>query len=223
MGAPLPSSSAAAAASGKAPKAPSNETTSSTPNTMTQRNPKKQSSLLLWVGLCCIVSGLFNILHAHWFHISSTHPHDTRVDKKRSIFRRRGGGAVHMAMNEFLKGKDALIQKQRERESHRQTKLMNQAASPAAAEPHPDVAHAQLQQHSMDKHSDSLNAWGDAQHPDTLATLACEAHGGPDAEAAQEMVYWHDIPSDTKYQSPFFMRDGIERFLTFEPGTCQRT
>lgn len=29
-----------------------------------------------------------------------------------------------------------------------------------------------------------------------LAGLSCGAYGGPEDEAAQEMVYWHDIPSD---------------------------
>ena len=32
--------------------------------------------------------------------------------------------------------------------------------------------------------------------PSRLAGLSCQAHGGPPDEFAQEMVYWHDIPTD---------------------------
>jgi hypothetical protein len=36
-----------------------------------------------------------------------------------------------------------------------------------------------------------------------IATLQChDAYGGPFDEYAQEMVYWHDIPSDANYISP---------------------
>jgi hypothetical protein len=36
-----------------------------------------------------------------------------------------------------------------------------------------------------------------------LATLQCQdSYGGPSDEYAQEMVYWHDIPSDAQYISP---------------------
>ena len=50
-----------------------------------------------------------------------------------------------------------------------------------------------------------------------LAHLSCDAYGGPDDEAAHEMVYWQDIPSDHTYKSPFSPTDGVERYLTFEP------
>lgn len=59
-----------------------------------------------------------------------------------------------------------------------------------------------------------------------LKDLSCEAHGGPmDRSAAQEMVYWSDIPSDTQYISPFHpskrKRDGKTPqralYMVFEP------
>lgn len=53
-----------------------------------------------------------------------------------------------------------------------------------------------------------------------LATLDCKAYGGPSEEAAQEMVYWQDIPTDSAYAPPFFEihRKGTEKkYLTFEP------
>ena len=46
-----------------------------------------------------------------------------------------------------------------------------------------------------------------------LAGLNCDAHGGPSNDLAQEMVYWEDIPSDSKFQSKF-KRPG--QYMTFE-------
>ena len=163
---------------------------------------KKHSPILLFVGLCCIISGFFNIINAHWLHATTSgvdqqqhHHHVAQVGKKTSIFRRHGrGGAIHYAMREFLKGKDAMTKKNNGEEIQ-----------------HEIIASRQLGQ------GKDTGTWGDAEHPDTLATLSCEAHGGPSTEEAQEMVYWHDIPSDTKYRSPLFRQDGVERYLTFEP------
>jgi hypothetical protein len=53
-----------------------------------------------------------------------------------------------------------------------------------------------------------------------LATLDCQAYGGPSIEAAQEMVYWQDIPSDSLYKSPFLVANqqlGYPKYMTFEP------
>jgi hypothetical protein len=52
-------------------------------------------------------------------------------------------------------------------------------------------------------------------HP--VAGLQCDEHGGPHAEAAQEMVYWRDIPEDNAWTSPFLKKDGTRQYLTFEP------
>mmetsp|Transcript_5558 Transcript_5558/g.7106 ORF Transcript_5558/g.7106 Transcript_5558/m.7106 type:complete len:608 (+) Transcript_5558:254-2077(+) len=50
----------------------------------------------------------------------------------------------------------------------------------------------------------------------TLGGLSCAKFGGPSDEAASEMVYWHDIPSDSEYVSPF-KRDDTVQYMTFEP------
>lgn len=50
-----------------------------------------------------------------------------------------------------------------------------------------------------------------------MAQLTCDAYGGPlDKEATDEMVYWQDIPEDSKFKSPF-LESGTQRYLTFEP------
>jgi hypothetical protein len=57
----------------------------------------------------------------------------------------------------------------------------------------------------------------------TLAGLNCEAYGGPSKDIAQEMVYWSDIPSDSKFISPFFQGNHANdvkshvQYMTFEP------
>jgi hypothetical protein len=49
-----------------------------------------------------------------------------------------------------------------------------------------------------------------------VASLSCERFGGPSPEIAQEMVYWQDITSDSKYKSPF-LEPNVTRYMTFEP------
>jgi GDP-fucose protein O-fucosyltransferase len=50
----------------------------------------------------------------------------------------------------------------------------------------------------------------------SLAGLSCDAWGGPAKGAAEEMVYWEDIPKDNQHTSPL---KNLERkqYLTFEP------
>ena len=49
-----------------------------------------------------------------------------------------------------------------------------------------------------------------------IAGLSCSAYGGPAAHVAQEMVYWQDIPEDSKHRSPFLDKN-VTRYMTFEP------
>jgi hypothetical protein len=49
-----------------------------------------------------------------------------------------------------------------------------------------------------------------------VAGLDCSAHGGPDPEGAQEMVYWKDLPLDNEFVSPFHHKEQ-RQYLTFEP------
>jgi hypothetical protein len=44
-----------------------------------------------------------------------------------------------------------------------------------------------------------------------LGPLECENHGGPAPKFASEMVYWEDIPSDSRYVSPFATRKGHDK------------
>lgn len=58
------------------------------------------------------------------------------------------------------------------------------------------------------------------EHANRIADLKCDKFGGPSVEAANEMVYWENIPSDATWVSPFHDRHhngGPQQFLTFEP------
>jgi len=52
-----------------------------------------------------------------------------------------------------------------------------------------------------------------------IASLSCEAYGGPSKDLAQEMVYWSDVPSDALYVSPLKHKQKGQRrqYMTFEP------
>jgi hypothetical protein len=64
-------------------------------------------------------------------------------------------------------------------------------------------------------------------HSHRISGLTCDKWGGPSPEAAQEMVYWEDIPSDAQYVSPFHtkrqigtgkakVKQDITQYMTFE-------
>ena len=50
-----------------------------------------------------------------------------------------------------------------------------------------------------------------------VAGLSCVEYGGPSDEAAAEMVYWRDIPSDATFTSPYKAVGPSTKYLTFEP------
>ena len=50
-----------------------------------------------------------------------------------------------------------------------------------------------------------------------MAGLNCIDHNGPSNDVAKEMIYWKDIPSDSKYKSPIGQNDKKRKYLTFEP------
>eukprot|EP00980_Cylindrotheca_fusiformis_P004070 scaffold880_cov132-Cylindrotheca_fusiformis.AAC.66 len=50
-----------------------------------------------------------------------------------------------------------------------------------------------------------------------LAGLSCDKWGGPPNSAAEEMIYWKDIPADSQIQSPFHKTGGKTQYFTFEP------
>jgi hypothetical protein len=56
---------------------------------------------------------------------------------------------------------------------------------------------------------------------EAVAGLQCHDHGGPtDSLAAEEMVYWRDIPKDATFASPFRSTTSSlarNQYLTFEP------
>eukprot|EP00980_Cylindrotheca_fusiformis_P004071 scaffold880_cov132-Cylindrotheca_fusiformis.AAC.67 len=61
------------------------------------------------------------------------------------------------------------------------------------------------------------NTFGKDKEVNRLAGLNCDRWGGPSNDAAKEMVYWEDIPSDSEFLSPFHKENGKTQYFTFEP------
>jgi len=64
-------------------------------------------------------------------------------------------------------------------------------------------------------HSYSKRSTASKEH--RVAGLQCQRYGGPEREAAKELVYWRDIPTDADYVSPFQSTGPSPKYLTFEP------
>ncbi len=63
----------------------------------------------------------------------------------------------------------------------------------------------------------SITKFGNSLKNVSVHYLKCDDFGGPDnLRAAEEMVYWSDIPSDSTFVSPF-KRDDAEQYVTYEP------
>eukprot|EP00980_Cylindrotheca_fusiformis_P021991 scaffold8865_cov67-Cylindrotheca_fusiformis.AAC.1 len=77
----------------------------------------------------------------------------------------------------------------------------------------PNSSNEQQQQ----QQTDSTDGQQPSQQQHQLANLNCEPWGGPSNELAKEMVYWEDIPSDSKFISPYFDATKPTQYMTFEP------
>ena len=76
--------------------------------------------------------------------------------------------------------------------------------------------HEQQQLHHEQRDEKNYNPFKVEKEDHLLAGLNCEKYGGPSKELAEEMVYWEDIPQDSKHISPF-KSTTTTRYLTFEP------
>jgi hypothetical protein len=180
-----------------------------------------------------------NILHAQWLH-SRTHHHHHRYDRynQKHIFQSTSGlggtsssaavghhppSAIRLAMHQFMQGKHPPSPLSVPLDSS----AITAAASDAANIKAPPSEPKRIPPQSPPEAAASSNLFP-PQNPSSpskvqnnLATLSCDVHGGPYTKAeTQEMVYWHDIPSDTQYTSPrrtSTQPQQEERYMTFEP------
>ncbi len=53
---------------------------------------------------------------------------------------------------------------------------------------------------------------------DCLSSLLCLSFS-TEYNAIQELVYWEDLPLDTKFDVPFHDRNSLNKYLTFQPDT----
>lgn len=53
---------------------------------------------------------------------------------------------------------------------------------------------------------------------DCLSSLFCLSFS-TEYNAVQELVYWEDLPLDVKFDVPFYYRNSLNKYLTFQPDT----
>lgn len=63
---------------------------------------------------------------------------------------------------------------------------------------------------------DSTKKESEGPKTSRVAGLNCKPWGGPSNKAAAEMVYWEDIPQDSKHLSPFYIPDTPPQYFSFE-------
>jgi hypothetical protein len=176
--------------------------------TVTKSNKLKSSPLinmlLLGLMVCCVLSVSANLLHHDTF---VHHAPDTAIARAMADFKR---GRLYMDRNQKMirKKKESIQQQIDVLEEVEEELIQNQVEVPRKEPQGDDVAIV------------DVNAIRNVESApvSTLGGLNCDAYGGPSEEDAQDMVYWHDIPSDARFISPLKAKRGQKRqYLTFEP------
>jgi len=117
--------------------------------------------------------------------------------------------ALHRAMKDFKDSSSSQTLKERRRQHHQKMK------------PFINVQREKIGSVEKVDKVEKRQEQGDNNHLVRMAELDCKAYGGPSSDAAQEIVYWQDIPSDSLYVSPFSRTNRQNKaqreYLTFEP------
>jgi hypothetical protein len=145
------------------------------------------------LGICCLLVSVINLWQAHQHH---------------PAHRGKGiqGTAVHKAVREFLASESKAV---RQILKHPDGTVKK----PASGQKNGKSTVSRAEQKSGAEAKAAID-----QDSPSYPTLECAAYGGPSSEIAQEMVYWQDIPSDTRYVSPFKgSADDDPKYMTFEP------
>jgi hypothetical protein len=156
------------------------------------------------LGVCCLLVSAINLWQAHQHSVFVESQDHLENGGEGNPGMQAQGTAVHKAVREFFTTeKNEVRKKQKQARDSGKAKTSGQrngGATDLRAEAKAEVK-AALDQDSP-------------KYP----TLECAAYGGPSPEIAQEMVYWQDIPSDTRYVSPFKgSSDDDPKYMTFEP------
>ena len=178
------------------------------------------TTLLVLLGVCCVISISVNMLHGDTF----VHHHPDM--------------ALSRAMKDFMKGRpprrdvaDTMeaVEHELEVEGKAESTLTDKEA-PVQEEENEEEEN---EEDKNNPHNAEIENDGEGETeedpendaattervPTKLGGLTCDKWGGPDAAAAEELVYWSDIPSDQDYVSPFRVQRGQhKKYMTFEPG-----
>lgn len=157
------------------------------------------NALMIGLGLCCVLSVSSNVMHADTF---SHNAPDTALSRHLKDFKR--------GRMKTFKDVEKSIEKmaaEEENEDETEEELIHNQAEDFEGQ-HEDMVDPQEIRH------------GSVETPpaSTIGSLECTKYGGPvSKEAAEEMVYWHDIPSDQQFVSPMKKPGARRQYLTFEP------
>ncbi|KAL7580929.1 hypothetical protein ACA910_005747 [Epithemia clementina (nom. ined.)] len=170
----------------------------------TKKKWSGSSNMLLLLGTCIALTIVFNYYHSHRLSPLNNsldfvgHHKDEENEDDHRKHKASTPNQLLPHKNDFIKHAQAFSKQKQEKKD-------------------PDKKSSPRQEQQRRKHN----------HQDgKLATLNCKAHGGPmDPAAAQDMVYWKDIPSDSHYRSPFHQlnnspenkQKGRTFYMTFEP------
>jgi hypothetical protein len=152
------------------------------------------------LGVCCLLVAAINLWQAHQHSVFVESQDHSENGGKGNPGNPAQGTAVHKAVREFL-----TTEKKEVRKKQKQARDSGKATTSGRATGSRAEAKAEVK------------ATLDQDFP-KYPILECAAYGGPSPEIAQEMVYWQDIPSDTRYVSPFKgSSDDDPKYMTFEP------
>jgi len=194
----------------------------------TSSNEKKKKSvsnspltntLMIGLAICALLSISANILHDDTF----SH-HDNN-----------NNSAIANAMKDFKSSakhyRQKLVSQKRQGQSNnnenQEEKNTDDDSNEDVKEEEEDATNEgdekeQEEEEEEEKNNSNESVGGTTSSTSRIASLKCDTFGGPSSsKAAEEMVYWRDVPSDSKFVSPFKKEknssDNQRQYLTFDP------
>lgn len=201
---------------------------SSSATTTTTGRSKLQIMLMITIGMCVVLTLFVNIKSTSASVLEGLH-YGAAVTSAIEEFKR--GGALGSSMSgtknppqqQGRQQREQLLRQQQHDQHDQQQEEQEEEVDEEEGENERDHQQQQQQQEEEEEEEPpsepkTANTDNTPTKTSEIASLSCAKHGGPPDEAAQEMVYWSDIPSDSLYVSPLRQKRGSRRqYMTFEP------
>ena len=179
-----------------------------------QKGSGLMNTLLVGLGVCCLLSVSANFLHADTF---VHHAPDTAMARAMKEFKQNAFRSSH-----FTKAKQRSVSQKNELEREALESIDNEDPDEEEAMQNQvfDDPEGQHEDEHLEKEEMvDVNVIRQGLPESKIGSLTCSKYGGPTSkESLEDMIYWHDIPSDQRYVSPLHAKRGEQRqYLTFEP------